>query len=100
MASYTLFTWRKHAVPALSAALGAGLLYKYLANQQAFAESLAKAKEEAAPPRVFGKGPAFVSLKLQSAEQVNHNTKRLRFEFPNEDAVSGLSLTCKFFPGG
>ncbi|KAF6836556.1 oxidoreductase NAD-binding domain-containing protein [Colletotrichum plurivorum] len=46
-----------------------------------------------APPKVFGGGPAFVSLPLESAEQVNHNTKRLRFKLPQRDAVSGLSLT-------
>ncbi|KAH7412919.1 NADH-cytochrome b5 reductase-like protein [Cadophora sp. MPI-SDFR-AT-0126] len=33
------------------------------------------------------------SLRLGNSEIVNHNTKRLRFEFPNEDAKSGLVLT-------
>ena len=43
---------------------------------------------------VFGRGPAFISLPLESSEQVNHDTKRLRFSLPNPDDVSGLSLTC------
>lgn len=42
----------------------------------------------------FGGGPAFFSLALESSEQVNHNTKRLRFKLPEADAVSGLSMTC------
>jgi cytochrome-b5 reductase len=46
------------------------------------------------PRKVFGKGPAFVSLPLESTEIVNHNTKRLRFKLPHADDVSGLSVTC------
>ncbi|KAI0147358.1 oxidoreductase NAD-binding domain-containing protein [Xylariaceae sp. FL1272] len=46
-----------------------------------------------APPKAFGSGPAFLSLQLQSSEDVNHNTKRLRFTLPTEDHVSGLNLT-------
>lgn len=51
--------------------------------------------ESPEPPAVFSKWFG-QSLKLGSSEDVNHNTKRLRFEFPNEDARSGLTLTCKF----
>jgi cytochrome-b5 reductase len=47
-----------------------------------------------APAKVFGRGPAFVSLPLESSEQVNHNTKLLRFKLPNEGDLSGLSWTC------
>lgn len=49
-----------------------------------------------APIQVFGKGPAFVSLPLESSDKVNHNTKLLRFKLPNEGDVSGLSLTCEY----
>ena len=48
-----------------------------------------------APPKIFSSGPSMVSLRLKSSEEINHNTKLLRFEFPNPEAVSGLSLTCK-----
>lgn len=48
-----------------------------------------------APQAVFGRGPAFVSLPLESSEQVNHDTKRLKFSLPHATDVSGLSLTCK-----
>jgi cytochrome-b5 reductase len=47
------------------------------------------------PRKVFGKGPAFVSLPLESSETINHNTKRLRFKLPNENDISGLSVTCQ-----
>ena len=49
-----------------------------------------------APQKVFGRGPALVSLPLESEEQVNHDTKRLRFALPNSTDISGLSLTCGF----
>lgn len=59
--------------------VGAGLVYAY-----------AKPK----PPTVFGGfNPQY--LRLDSVEQVNHNTKRLRFAFPNPDDLSGLPLTCE-----
>lgn len=46
--------------------------------------------------KVFS-GPFGPSLRLESSEMVNHNTKRLRFSFPNPEATSGLTLTCKSF---
>ncbi|KAH6654928.1 NADH-cytochrome b5 reductase [Verticillium dahliae] len=49
--------------------------------------------DSGSPSKVFGSGPAFVSLPLESSEVVNHNTKRLRFRLPDENAVSGLALT-------
>ncbi|KPM39422.1 hypothetical protein AK830_g7161 [Neonectria ditissima] len=49
--------------------------------------------ESNAPTKVFKGGPAFVSLPLESSEAVNHNTKRLRFKLPQNDAISGLTLT-------
>jgi cytochrome-b5 reductase len=45
------------------------------------------------PPKVFS-GFGFTTLRLQSAKDVNHNTKRLVFEFPDQNAKSGLMLTC------
>lgn len=44
-------------------------------------------------PKVFG-GFCFTTLRLQDVKVVNHNTKRLVFEFPDEHATSGLTLTC------
>ena len=66
----------------------AGLAYTYL-NRNLHADT-------GEPRKVFGKGPAFVSLPLESSEVVNHNVKRLRFKLPHEDDISGLSTTCKY----
>ncbi|KAF4777957.1 oxidoreductase NAD-binding domain-containing protein [Colletotrichum scovillei] len=87
MASVTLRRVRPATIAATVAAGGIGLAaYSRLFVNSASAES-------GAPPKVFGAGPAFVSLALESSEDVNHNTKRLRFKLPQREAVSGLSLT-------
>ncbi|GAD98908.1 hypothetical protein PVAR5_7611 [Paecilomyces variotii No. 5] len=44
------------------------------------------------PDAVFSRF-GFKSLRVQSVQTVNDNTKRLVFEFPDPDARSGLSLT-------
>lgn len=45
------------------------------------------------PPTVFGTfRPRH--LRLESVQDLNHNTKRLRFALPNPDDLSGLPLTC------
>ncbi|GKT63386.1 NADH-cytochrome B5 [Colletotrichum tofieldiae] len=67
--------------------IGLGIMSKLLVGNAS--------AESGAPPKVFGAGPAFVSLPLESSEEVNHNTKRLRFKLPQREAVSGLSLTCE-----
>lgn len=46
-------------------------------------------------PKVFG-GFGFTTLRLQEVKVMNHNTKRLVFEFPDRNATSGISLTCMF----
>jgi len=57
--------------------------------------SAASAGAAAAKQAVFGGGVGFpfMSLPLESAEMVTHDTKRLRFRLPSPDAVSGLPLT-------
>ncbi|KAK2031961.1 oxidoreductase NAD-binding domain-containing protein [Colletotrichum zoysiae] len=73
------------AAAVAAGAIGLGVTSKLLVGNAA--------AESGAPPKVFGAGPAFVSLPLESSEKVNHNTKRLRFKLPQREAVSGLSLT-------
>ena len=34
----------------------------------------------------------FIDLKLESVEELNHNTKKFRFALPNKDDVSGLQI--------
>ncbi|KAF9737790.1 hypothetical protein PMIN06_007285 [Paraphaeosphaeria minitans] len=65
--------------------IGAGLLFSRLGRDVD--------ADANAPKKVFSRGPAFVSLPLESVEQLNHDTKRLRFSLPNSTDVSGLSLT-------
>lgn len=53
----------------------------------------AKTGGDIQPSKCFtGGDQGFVSLKLESVEEINHNTKRFRFHLPEEDSVSGLSV--------
>lgn len=53
-----------------------------------------KAKVESATGKAAftGGDQGFISLKLESIENVNHNTKKFRFALPEEDQVSGLKV--------
>jgi cytochrome-b5 reductase len=73
-----------------AAATGLGLTI-YTRHMMAIAHAESSSP---APKKVFGGGFANVVLPLESSEQVNHNTKRLRFRL-KEDEISGLPLTCK-----
>ncbi|KAH8165511.1 hypothetical protein CIB48_g2729 [Xylaria polymorpha] len=66
------------------AGIGIGVYSRYLAGV-AHADS-------GAPPKAFRGGPAFLSLQLQSTEEVNHNTKRLRFALPTEEHLPFLRI--------
>ncbi|KAI0107287.1 ferredoxin reductase-like protein [Hypoxylon sp. NC0597] len=86
MASTILSARLSRGVTGLAVAgAGVGLYYMYM-------RSVVHA-DSGAPRQIFGSGPAFISLELESTQAVNHNTKRLRFKFPEPDAVSGLTLT-------
>jgi len=63
---------------------------KSLLSRDVYAES------PSSPPSKVFSGLLGPTLRLESSETVNHNTKRLRFAFPDSNAVSGLTLTCKF----
>lgn len=39
-----------------------------------------------------GGDQGFIDLKLESVEEINHNTKKFRFALPNKDDVSGLQI--------
>lgn len=41
-----------------------------------------------------GGDQGFISLKLDSVEEINHNTKKFRFALPDKDSVSGLAIAC------
>lgn len=53
----------------------------------------AEAAVGVAPKKALtGGDQGFVSLKLEAVENVNHNTKKLRFKLPEDDMVSGLDV--------
>ncbi|KAI1324356.1 oxidoreductase NAD-binding domain-containing protein [Xylariaceae sp. FL0255] len=88
MASRTLFTnlpTRQIAGAAIVGVIGVGVYSRFMM-------STAHA-DNGAPPKAFGAGPAFLSLKLVESEVVNHNTKKLCFALPSGEHVSGLGLT-------
>lgn len=51
--------------------------------------------DKSAPKAFTGGEQGFVDLKLSSVENVNHNTKRFRFDLPEKDQVSGLDVACE-----
>ncbi|KAI1119955.1 oxidoreductase NAD-binding domain-containing protein [Nemania abortiva] len=87
MAASTIWTGKLPSVlgSVALAGVGIGVYSRYMIN-------VAHA-DNGAPPKAFGGGPAFLSLRLQSSEVVNHNTKKLRFALPTDEHVSGLTLT-------
>lgn len=73
--------------------LGAG--YYFLSGSPAASKAENKAKEAlgvAAPKAFTGGDQGFLSLKVSEIEDVNHNTKRVRFDLPEKDQVSGLHV--------
>ncbi|GKZ34897.1 hypothetical protein AbraIFM66950_005294 [Aspergillus brasiliensis] len=58
-----------------------------------YAKQYSTAFAESNEPKTVFSGLGFTTLRLQSIITVNHNTKRLVFEYPDETASSGLTLT-------
>jgi cytochrome-b5 reductase len=85
------------SLAAAAAIAGVGVYALYLRRNAAAKDPSTSTKEVFSS---FG----FTTLPLQSSELINHNTKRLRFELPNPNVASGLSLTSALltisFPGG
>jgi cytochrome-b5 reductase len=78
---------------------GAGALggagYYFLSGSSAPAAAAAKVAEATTStkaPAFTGGDQGFVSLRLAEVENINHNTKRFRFELPESDQVSGLTV--------
>jgi hypothetical protein len=69
-------------------------------RNEAFAESPKACGGPGAPGGFGGRGGpggrmGFHTLRLESSQQVNDNTKRLRFRLPDPASNADLSLTCK-----
>lgn len=86
------------------AGVGGAVISRFLMNNTADAETpegkmQQQQQQQQQAKKIFGRpGPVFTSLALQSSEDVTSDVKRLRFALPAETDVSGLPLTCKFFP--
>ncbi|KAI9805882.1 MAG: NADH-cytochrome b5 reductase [Sarcosagium campestre] len=77
-----------------AAAAGFGVYY-YLSNQgtAGAGAAAAAAKQVGEAKATFtGGDQGFVSLRLDQVENINHNTKRFRFDLPEKDQVSGLQI--------
>ncbi|KAF2100907.1 ferredoxin reductase-like protein [Rhizodiscina lignyota] len=83
----------------LAAAAGVGAYY-YLSGSPKAKEAVDSAKDKAtsiankadAPKTFKGGDQGFVSLVLDSVEEINHNTKKFRFHLDDDNAVSGLHI--------
>ena len=82
----------RSAAPILGTAIVGGAAI-YIAQRQFRPNELRAESNEA--PKIFTSGFSFQQLKLRSSEDVNHNTKRLRFDLPESNAVSGLQPICE-----
>ncbi len=54
-------------------------------------------KADPVPKTFTGGEQGFVDLKLVEVLPYNDNTKRFKFELPEKDAVSGVTVTCKLW---
>ncbi|KAI4187136.1 MAG: hypothetical protein L6R41_003001 [Letrouitia leprolyta] len=61
-------------------------------NYMAHVRNPGKANNKPANPTFKGGDQGWVDLKLESVEEINHNTKKFRFALPDKDDVSGLQI--------
>ena len=60
--------------------------------KSAIGQGKAKAEGALGKAAFTGGDQGFISLRLESVENVNHNTKKFRFQLPEGDQVSGLKV--------
>ncbi|KAI9816976.1 MAG: NADH-cytochrome b5 reductase [Thelocarpon impressellum] len=85
---------------ALAAAAGVGGYYFLNQPKKTDGDAPTPSKEQVASRLTGNQSVAFkggdqgwIDLKLDKVEEINHNTKRLRFLLPDENDVSGLPIT-------
>ncbi|KAK6580180.1 hypothetical protein PZA11_007202 [Diplocarpon coronariae] len=81
---------RSHRLTAATGGLLAATAVGLYVARSYFTENVHAESPE--PPPIFSNRFG-QSLRLESSELVNHDTKKLRFEFPHAEAKSGLVLT-------
>lgn len=87
-------TVRNLGLVAVAGAVG-GAYYLNSAKTPVPATSASKAPAQPKPAFTGGE-QGFLSLVLENIEEINHNTKKLRFKLPEEDMTSGLQVACEF----
>ena len=83
----------------IGALVGAGAAggYYYINRSGSTAAAVENVKQavKASGNEAFkGGDQGFLDLKLESVENVNHNTKKFRFALPQSDDVSGMKVAC------
>ena len=64
------------------------------AYEELTGKKLGHTSDKPAQKTFKGGDQGWLDLKLESVEQINHNTKKLRFALPDKDDVSGLQIAC------
>ncbi len=64
------------------------------AYEELTGKKLGHTSDKPAQKTFKGGDQGWLDLKLESVEQINHNTKKLRFALPDKDDVSGLQVAC------
>lgn len=77
---------------AIFAGFGAGLVYTLVTDGSASLGSKNTTVKASGNKAFTGGDQGWIDLKLQSVENINHNTKKLSFALPNKDDVSGLQV--------
>lgn len=91
-------SWNMGLIVAGTAALAGGGYYYFATQTQPSPKAEFKQDIPAkAPGNTTFKGgdQGFIDLKLESVEQVSHNTKKFRFLLPDSGDVSGLKIACQ-----
>ncbi|KAF2801561.1 ferredoxin reductase-like protein [Mytilinidion resinicola] len=83
-------TVRNLGLVAAAAAVGGAY---YLNSAKSPTPAATESKPAGQPKPAFtGGDQGFLSLALEKVEEINHNTKKLRFKLPEEDMTSGLHV--------
>ena len=74
---------------------GTGYLITRRNDARAAAQKKPSVTQTEAKKAFTGGEQGFIDLKLDSVDNINHNTKRFRYALPEPEMVSGLQIACK-----
>lgn len=72
--------------------MGGGTSLPTAAPQDSKVDSDTQNKGKPSNAAFLGGDQGWIDLKLESVEELSHNTKKFRFALPNEDDISGLHI--------